>query len=101
MAMPRTIARVVWTLWLTIDTLVPTSRLTSVDLPALGAPISATKPARVVGCLQAVVAIGLPHALADQRGGRGVLLGLAPRAAGAAARRAGRSTFTSTSKRGA
>ncbi len=49
MAMPRTIERVVCTLWLTMETLVPTSRLTSVDLPALGAPIRATKPQRVVG----------------------------------------------------
>ena len=47
MAMPRTIERVVCTLWVTIETLVPTSRLTSVDLPALGAPMSATKPQRV------------------------------------------------------
>ena len=36
MAMPRTGARVVCTLWLTIETLLPTSALTSVDLPALG-----------------------------------------------------------------
>ena len=43
-AMPRTMARVVCTLWVTIDTLAPTSWLTSVDFPALGAPISATKP---------------------------------------------------------
>ena len=41
-AMPRTRARVVWTLRDTIDTLAPTSALRSVDLPALGAPISAT-----------------------------------------------------------
>ena len=31
----------------TIETLAPTSRFSSVDLPALGAPISATKPQRV------------------------------------------------------
>ena len=49
-AMPRTMARVVCTLWVTIDTLAPTSWLTSVDLPALGAPISATKPECVGGC---------------------------------------------------
>ena len=48
-AMPRTIERVVCTLWLTMVTLVPTSRLTSVDLPAFGTPISATKPQRVAG----------------------------------------------------
>jgi hypothetical protein len=46
-AMPRMIARVVCTLWLTIDTFAPTRRLTSVDLPAFVAPISATKPERV------------------------------------------------------
>jgi hypothetical protein len=46
-AMPRTMARVVCTLWVTIDTLAPTSWFRSVDLPALGAPISATKPERV------------------------------------------------------
>lgn len=46
-AMPRMTARVVCTLWLTIDTLAPTKRLTSVDLPALVGPIKATKPDRV------------------------------------------------------
>ena len=46
-AMPRTSARVVCTLRLTIETLAPTSALISVDLPALGAPISAMKPQRV------------------------------------------------------
>src|SRR5262245_24162164 len=46
-AMPRTSARVVWTLWVTIETLEPTSALRSVDLPTLGAPISATKPQRL------------------------------------------------------
>ena len=46
-AMPRMRARVVWTLWVTIETLAPTMRLSSVDLPALGSPIRATKPQRV------------------------------------------------------
>src|ERR1700754_4159545 len=46
-AMPRTSVRVVCTLGETIATLLPTSALVSVDLPALGAPISATKPQRV------------------------------------------------------
>jgi hypothetical protein len=55
MAMPRTMARVVCTLWLTIDTLAPTRRLTSVDLPALVAPISATKPERVAAPSAAAV----------------------------------------------
>src|ERR1700738_3863898 len=45
--MPRISARVVCTLRQTIVTLEPTSALTSVDLPTLGAPISATKPQRV------------------------------------------------------
>src|SRR5258708_1642890 len=45
--MPRINARVVGTLRETIVTLEPTSALTSVDLPTLGAPISATKPQRV------------------------------------------------------
>ncbi len=47
MAMPRTSERVVCTLCETIETLVPTSALVSVDLPAFGAPISATNPQRV------------------------------------------------------
>src|ERR1700745_3392430 len=47
MTMPRISARVVCTLPETIVTLEPTSALTSVDLPTLGAPISATKPQRV------------------------------------------------------
>ena len=45
---PRTGKRVVWTFWVTMETLVPTRRLTRVDLPALGAPITATNPARVM-----------------------------------------------------
>ena len=47
MAMPRSSVRVVCTLGVTIATLLPTSALISVDLPALGAPISAMKPQRV------------------------------------------------------
>jgi hypothetical protein len=46
MAMPRTGTRVVCTLCETIDTLAPTSALTSVDLPAFGAPMTAMKPQR-------------------------------------------------------
>src|ERR1700722_12526931 len=45
--MPRIRARVVCTLRETMVTLEPTRALTSVDLPTLGAPISATKPQRV------------------------------------------------------
>ena len=47
-AMPRMSARVVCTLCETIVTLEPTSVLSRVDLPALGAPIRATKPQRVL-----------------------------------------------------
>ena len=46
-AMPRIRVRVVCTLWVTIETLAPTIRFRSVDLPAFGSPISATKPQRV------------------------------------------------------
>jgi hypothetical protein len=45
--MPSTRLRVVCTLGETIETLAPTRRFTSVDFPALGAPITATKPQRV------------------------------------------------------
>src|ERR1700754_3893381 len=45
--MPRISARVVCTLRETIVTLEPTKALTRVDLPTLGAPISATKPQAV------------------------------------------------------
>ena len=47
MVMPITRRRVVCTLGETIETLVPTSRLSRVDLPTLGAPMIATNPARV------------------------------------------------------
>src|SRR5258707_7162465 len=46
MAMPRTRLRVVCTLGETIDTLAPTRRLPRVDVPALGAPRTGTKPKR-------------------------------------------------------
>src|ERR1700684_3035063 len=52
--MPRISARVVCTLRETIVTLEPTRALTRVDLPTLGAPISATKPQRV-GAAEALV----------------------------------------------
>ena len=51
MAMPRTSVRVVCTFGVTIEILAPTSALISVDLPTFGAPISATKPQRVVAPL--------------------------------------------------
>src|SRR5881394_2422617 len=85
MAMPRNSARVVCTLGVTIATLLPTSALVSVDLPALGAPISAMKPQRVLGPDSAASAIGAvrPHALALEQGCCGGLLGAAHRAADA------------------
>src|ERR1700683_1460004 len=46
MAMPRISARVVCTFGVTIETLLPTSALTRVDLPTFGAPITATNPQR-------------------------------------------------------
>ena len=60
-ATPRTGARVVCALRETIDTFAPTSLLTSVDLPALGAPIRATKPQAVMG---SPIARGKPCAAA-------------------------------------
>src|SRR5688572_11080097 len=92
--MPRTSARVVCTLCETIAILDPTSAFSSVDLPALGAPIRATKPqcglstgatasssarAGSPGCgrLEArpLLAMGtLFHTLARQHGGGGGLL---------------------------
>ena len=41
---PRTRNRVVCAFGVTIDSFAPASRLTSVDLPAFGAPTTATKP---------------------------------------------------------
>ena len=51
MAMPITRMRVVCTLGETMLTFEPTSALTRVDLPALGAPTMAAKPARVRGAV--------------------------------------------------
>src|SRR5262245_5770031 len=82
MAMPRRVVRVVCTLRLTMATLVPTRVLTRVDLPALGAPMIATKPQRVSASGAAPGSAGwadigapLPHTLARQEGGGGRLLG--------------------------
>src|SRR4029077_10887760 len=47
MAMPSSRVRVVCGLGVTMASLRPTRRLSSVDLPAFGAPISATYPHRV------------------------------------------------------
>ena len=41
---PRTSVRVVWGLLETIETLVPSMRLSSVDLPTLGRPTIVTNP---------------------------------------------------------
>src|SRR5438045_3366287 len=82
MAMPRNSVRVVCTFGVTIATLLPTSALISVDLPALGAPISAMKPQRVPpsDVASAIEAIRF-HTLALEHGSGGRLLG---RALGAA-----------------
>ena len=48
MATPRMRARVVCTFRVTIETLAPTSLLTSVDFPAFGAPITAMKAERLL-----------------------------------------------------
>ena len=48
MIIPKTRVLVVWTFDETIETLTPTIRLISVDLPTLGAPINAKKPQLVL-----------------------------------------------------
>src|ERR1700755_3401897 len=68
--MPRIRARVVCTLRETIVTLEPTSALTSVDLPTLGAPISATKPQRVGPSASAVIAAAGDAFALDHDAGR-------------------------------
>src|SRR5262249_15987577 len=75
--MPRTGPRVVCALWVTIETLAPTSALVSVDLPLFGAPISATKPQRVTFVAAGGLDIRrrLPHSLAQQHSKCGSLLG--------------------------
>src|SRR5262245_31322236 len=78
MAMPRSSVRVVCTFALTIVTLLPTSALVSVDLPAFGAPISAMKPQRVpLAADEAASAIApiRSHALALEHGFGGGLFG--------------------------
>ena len=68
---PRSRLRVVWTLGVTIATLAPTSRLTRVDLPTLGAPRTATKPARVPP--SAIVIVAGSGDSREQRAGRVLL----------------------------
>src|SRR6516225_1151708 len=53
-------------------TLAPTSALTRVDFPTLGAPISATKPQRVARGSSLIVAAGDAFTL-DHHGGRNLL----------------------------
>src|SRR6202008_558247 len=89
MTIPRISARVVCTLRETMVTLEPTSALTSVDLPTLGAPISATKPPRVAGVAGSALSVIAPAGDAfalDDHGGRD-LLGGALAAADALGRR--------------
>src|ERR1700682_6289910 len=77
LTMPRISARVVCTLRETIVTLEPTSALTSVDLPTLGAPISATKPHHVAGvvALPSVLSVMAANTFALDHDGCGALLG--------------------------
>src|SRR5206468_8569203 len=76
--MPRIKARVVCTLRETMVTLEPTSALTSVDLPTLGAPISATKPQAVspdaAGGDDSTVIAATAHTFAFDHHGRRDLL---------------------------
>src|SRR5450755_1828702 len=65
MTMPRISARVVCTLRETMVTLEPTSALTRVDLPTLGAPISATKPQAVAAGTAASGDLSVIAAAAD------------------------------------
>src|SRR5579862_423781 len=88
--MPRISARVVCTLGVTMEILAPTSAFNSVDLPAFGAPISATTPQLVGdatgrssgGNSSAIEARG-PHTLPGQHGRRRRLLGSPLGSAGA------------------
>src|SRR5258708_30974929 len=71
--MPRISARVVCTLRETIVTLEPTSALTSVDLPTLGAPISATKPHAVPAEDSTFIAAAAHTFTLDHHGSRNLL----------------------------
>src|ERR1700687_3128337 len=77
-AIPRSKVRVVCTLWETIATLAPTIALISVDLPTLGAPISAMNPQRLAAGAplsgSTIEAFG-HDPLAGQHDGGGSLLG--------------------------
>src|ERR1700755_728683 len=87
-AMPRISARVVCTLRETMVTFEPTSALTSVDLPTLGAPINATKPQRVSPAAPAAsVMLAASDAFALDHHGRRAFLRGALAAADASRRR--------------
>ena len=75
MAMPITRMRVVCTLGDTIETFEPTSALTSVDLPALGAPTMAAKPARVRAARALLTALLSCLEHQGRRGALGLALG--------------------------
>src|SRR5690348_16408491 len=85
--MPRTSVRVVCTLWETMVTLEPTSVFSSVDFPALGAPIRATNPQRVSSVDGSAIAAICRYALALQERRGGGLLGGALGTANAFSRR--------------
>src|SRR5260370_12175281 len=90
-AIPRSNVRVVCTLWETIATLAPTTALIRVDLPTLGAPISATNPQRRRAGAPfsgSTIEAFRHHALAGQHDGSGSLLGGALGAAGSFRRHA-------------
>ncbi len=76
-AMPRIKARVVCTLCETMVTFEPTSALSNVDLPALGAPIRAIKPQLVsLTCVDAsVIKFIRRHTDTRKHGGCGGLFG--------------------------
>src|ERR1700731_938065 len=87
-AMPRSNVRVVCTLWETIATLAPTIALIRVDLPTLGAPISAMNPQRRTGVSGSTIEAFRHHPFAGQHDGGGRLLGGTLGAAGSFRRQA-------------
>src|SRR6056297_505291 len=77
-ATPRIRARVVCTLWVTMLTFAPTIRLRSVDLPALGSPIRAMNPARVVMMGSALLMSGRDTGIHPPAPARSPLLSAGP-----------------------
>src|ERR1700693_3379831 len=91
MAIPRSNVRVVCTLWDTIATLAPTIALIRVDLPTLGAPISAMNPQRRSADAPfsgSTIEASRHHPFAGQHDGGGRLLGGTLGAAGPLRRQA-------------